>query len=91
MALAYLGGRLRTNLQGRVFGCVAHIHVQSRKLDPKALKCYFIGYSSTQEGNRLYNQKSRKFFMSIDVTLNEQECSSRAYMKSKQLNKMHLK
>jgi hypothetical protein len=38
------------NLVPRIFGCVSfvHIHSQSRgKLDQRALKCVFVGYSST--------------------------------------------
>jgi hypothetical protein len=37
----------------RVFGCIAYVHVPDEKrskLDPKAEKCIFIGYSSEQKG-----------------------------------------
>ena len=46
------------NLVPRIFGCVAfvHVHNQNRgKLDPRALKCVFVGYSSTQKGYKCYH------------------------------------
>jgi transposase InsO family protein len=64
------------NLVPRIFGCVSfvHIHSQSRgKLDPRALKCVFVGYSSTQKGYKCYHPPSKKFYVSADVTFNEQE------------------
>jgi hypothetical protein len=36
----------------RVFGCIAYVHVPDEKrskLDPKAKKCIFIGYSLKQK------------------------------------------
>ncbi|CAL9021510.1 unnamed protein product, partial [Prunus brigantina] len=42
-----------SKLPPKVFGCVAYVHVYSHqrsKLDPCALRCVFIGYSSTQKG-----------------------------------------
>ncbi|XP_068344010.1 uncharacterized protein [Pyrus communis] len=40
----------------RIFGCTCYVHIQSHhrdKLDPKAVKCVFMGYSSTQKGYKL--------------------------------------
>ena len=42
--------RLSPNLPLRVFGCTAFVHVHSHhrtKLDPRAIKCVFLGYSPT--------------------------------------------
>jgi transposase InsO family protein len=42
----------------KVFGCIAYVHVPNKeisKLDPKAEKCIFIGYSSEQKGYRCFN------------------------------------
>ena len=49
---------------GTIFGCVSFVHVPSGdrgKLDPRALKCVFIGYSSTQKGYKCYHPPSKKF------------------------------
>ena len=65
-----------SNLTPRIFGCTSFVHIHSDgrgKLDPRALKCVFIGYSSTQKGYKCYHSPSHKFFVSRDVTFHEQE------------------
>lgn len=58
----------------RVFGCIAffqnHAHQRS-KLDPCALKCVFVGYSSSQKGYKSYHPPSRKFYVTMDLTFQE--------------------
>ncbi len=42
----------------RVFSCIAYVHVldeKRSKLDPKAKKCIFIGYSLEQKGYKCFN------------------------------------
>jgi hypothetical protein len=42
----------------KVFGCIAYGHVPDEKrskLDPKAEKCIFIGYSLEQKGYKCFN------------------------------------
>ena len=58
----------------KIFGCPAYVHIlahQRSKLDARALKCVFIGYSPTKKGYKCYHPPSRKFFVSMDVTFNE--------------------
>jgi hypothetical protein len=58
----------------RVFGCITYVHVPNEKrskLDPKAKKCIFIGYSLEQKGYRCFNSSTRKLQMSRDVMFNE--------------------
>ena len=64
------------NLVPRIFGYVSFVHIHSqnrRKLDPRALKCIFVGYSSTQKRYKCYHLPSKKFYVSVDITFNEQE------------------
>ncbi|KAL5856723.1 hypothetical protein ACOSQ3_004181 [Xanthoceras sorbifolium] len=52
----------------KTFGCTAfvHIHAQNRnKLDPRALKTIFVGYSPTQKGYRCYRPKTKKKPLSL--------------------------
>lgn len=55
-------------------GCIAffqnHAHQRS-KLDPCALKCVFVGHSSSQKGYKSYHPPSRKFYVTMDLTFQE--------------------
>jgi len=41
------------------------------KLEPKAMKCVFIGYSRTQKGYRCFDLVHNRFYTSSDVTFFE--------------------
>ena len=67
---------LRTGLLPRIFGCTAYVHDSSTsqtKLDARALRCVFVGYSSLQKGYKCYHPSSRRFFVSANVTFAEYE------------------
>jgi hypothetical protein len=58
----------------RVFGCIRYVHVPDEKrskLDPKAEKCIFIGYSLEQKGYRCFNPSIQKLQVSRDVVFDE--------------------
>ncbi|CAL9003170.1 unnamed protein product, partial [Prunus brigantina] len=64
-----------SKLPPKVFGCVAYVHVYSHqrsKLDPCALRCVFIGYSSTQKGYKCYHPPTQKVHVTLDVTFHEE-------------------
>ena len=47
----------------RIFGCTTFVHIHDHnrsKLDPRAIKTVFIGYSPTQKGYRCYYPKTKK-------------------------------
>ncbi|RDY07811.1 hypothetical protein CR513_08019, partial [Mucuna pruriens] len=65
---------LMLSLPSRVFGCVAFVHSHDPhhgKLDPRAIKCVFIGYPSNKKGFKCYHPLSCRFFVSMDVTFHE--------------------
>lgn len=58
----------------KVFRCVSYVHIHKgyrSKLDPRAEKCIFLGYPSTQKGDKCYNPTTEKKFVSMDVTFFE--------------------
>ena len=58
----------------KVFGCIAYVHVPDElrtKLDPKAEKCIFIGYSLEPKGYKCYNPVTRQVRVSRDVVFDE--------------------
>ena len=62
------------NLAPRVFGCTSFVHIHNhnqRKLDPRTLKCVFLGYSSTQKGYKCYHPPTWKLYVLANVTFVE--------------------
>ena len=61
-----------TNL--KVFGCIAYAHIPDvlrQKLDRKAEKIRFVGYSRRPKGYRLLNESTGKVIIRRDVIFNE--------------------
>ncbi|TXG65804.1 hypothetical protein EZV62_007079 [Acer yangbiense] len=54
-----------------IFGCPAYFHVTESKLDPRAKKAIFVGFSEGVKGFRLWNSESKKIILSRDVTFDE--------------------
>jgi len=60
----------------KVFGCTCFVkdhRLFVRKLDPQAIKCIFVGYSSSQKGYTCWFPTERRLFVSMDVTFRESE------------------
>ena len=58
----------------RIFGCPTYAHVSDSKLEPRAIKCIFLGYATGVKGYRLWyieKDKTSKFLISRDVTFDE--------------------
>ena len=59
----------------KVFGCMEYTHVpdaQRHKLDKKAVKLRFIGYSIQSKGYRLLDKETSLVYIRRDVVFNEQ-------------------
>lgn len=55
----------------RIFGCPAYAYVNHGKLEPRAKKCIFLGYTFGVKGYRLWDPSVSKFLTNRDVTFNE--------------------
>ncbi|KAH9728536.1 hypothetical protein KPL70_009073 [Citrus sinensis] len=68
-------GKLADYTQLRIFGCTAYAHIKQGKLEPRALKCAFLGYPSGTKGYKLWcvDFKPPKCIISRDVIFNESE------------------
>jgi len=57
----------------KIFGCTAFVHEHKNvgKLEPRAIKCVFVGYSPTQKGYKCFDPKNKKMFVTMDVTFFE--------------------
>ena len=67
---------VHNSLKSRVFGCVVFVHnvqLNRGKFDPKALKCVFLGYSTTQKGYKCYHPSTKRFLISCDVSYVEDQ------------------
>ncbi|KZV34961.1 hypothetical protein F511_04935 [Dorcoceras hygrometricum] len=62
----------------RTFGCTAFAHKRGDKLEPRAVKCVFLGYPEGVKGYRLWVRSEPGFrtIVSRDVTFNETEFPS---------------
>lgn len=62
------------NLCPKVFGCVTYVHLHKslrNKLEPRALRCIFVGYALHQKVYRFYHPPSRKIYVTLDVVFHE--------------------
>uniref|UniRef100_A0A6N2LKW8 Uncharacterized protein n=1 Tax=Salix viminalis TaxID=40686 RepID=A0A6N2LKW8_SALVM len=53
----------------KIFGCQCFVHLHSNqrdKLDPRAIKCLFLGYSHTKKGYKCYDTIRQKLYISRD-------------------------
>jgi len=58
----------------KVFGCPAYAHIKQGKLEPRAVKGYFIGYPEGIKGYKIWslNGKPTRTFISRDVVFDEE-------------------
>ena len=55
----------------KIFGCPAYAHVDNGKLEPKSIKCVFLGYESNVKGYNLWYPETKKIIISRDVIFYE--------------------
>jgi hypothetical protein len=71
-----LKGKNQDVIPLKTFGCVCFVQDNRPnvgKLDPKVVKCVFVGYSATQKGYVCWSPIEKRLFVSMDVTFRELE------------------
>lgn len=72
----YPNTRLLSSIPPKIFGCTAFVHdhqPNKGKLEPKSLKCIFLGYSPNKKGYKCYSSITKNFYHSMDVTFFENQ------------------
>ena len=71
-----LTGRTTYVVPPKVFGCTCFVkdyRPSVGKLDPRAVKCIFVGYSGKQKGYKCWCPSEKRMFVSMDVVFREHE------------------
>ncbi|KAG8486697.1 hypothetical protein CXB51_020179 [Gossypium anomalum] len=55
----------------KIFRCPAYAHVDNGKLEPRSIKCVFLGYKAGVKGYKLWCPENRKVVISRDVVFDE--------------------
>ncbi|KAG8480261.1 hypothetical protein CXB51_024850 [Gossypium anomalum] len=55
----------------KIFGCPAYAHVNNGKLEPRSIKCVFLGYKAGVKRYKLWCPENRKVVISRDVVFDE--------------------
>ncbi|KAG8482954.1 hypothetical protein CXB51_021884 [Gossypium anomalum] len=55
----------------KIFGCPVYAHVDNGKLEPRSIKCIFLGYKAGVKGYKLWCLENRKVVISRDVIFYE--------------------
>lgn len=66
-----LGTSPNKNLEPRVFGCTVYVHQNSGKLEPRATRCFFLGYADFKKGYRCLDPATGKVYITRDVSFHE--------------------
>ncbi|KAG8498113.1 hypothetical protein CXB51_007338 [Gossypium anomalum] len=64
-------GNLANYSDLKIFGCPAYAHVDNGKLEPRSIKCVFLGYRAGVKRYKLWCSKNRKVVISRDVIFDE--------------------
>ncbi|KAG8482827.1 hypothetical protein CXB51_024187 [Gossypium anomalum] len=55
----------------KIFWCPAYAHVDNGKLEPRSIKCIFLGYKAVVKGCKLWCPENRKVVISRDVVFDK--------------------
>ncbi|KAG8484081.1 hypothetical protein CXB51_022999 [Gossypium anomalum] len=55
----------------KIFGCPTYAHVDNEKLEPRSIKCVFLGYKAGVKGYKLWCPENRKVVIIRDIVFDE--------------------
>ncbi|KAA0043186.1 pentatricopeptide repeat-containing protein [Cucumis melo var. makuwa] len=55
------------------FGCTAYVYIKQSQIEPRALKCMFVGYPDGVKGYKLWDFSKERSLISRDVVFKENE------------------
>ncbi|KAG8503721.1 hypothetical protein CXB51_001724 [Gossypium anomalum] len=55
----------------KIFGCPAYAHIDNGQLEPRSIKCVFLGYKTDVKGYKSWCPENRKVVISRDVVFDE--------------------
>ncbi|KAG8501296.1 hypothetical protein CXB51_003445 [Gossypium anomalum] len=55
----------------KIFGCPVYAHDDNGKLEPRSIKCVFLGYKASVKGYKLWCPENRKVVINRDVVFDE--------------------
>jgi len=66
----FLIASVLTDLPLKIFGCTTFVHEHKHlaKLEPRAIKCVFIGYLPSQKGYKCFDHNTKKMYVTMNVT-----------------------
>ncbi|KAG8489761.1 hypothetical protein CXB51_017983 [Gossypium anomalum] len=64
-------GNLANYSDLKIFRCPAYVHVDNGKLEPRSIKCVFLGYRASVKGYKLWCPENRKVVISRDVVFDK--------------------
>jgi len=66
----FLIASILDDLPLKILGCTIFVHEHKHlgKLEPRAVKCVFIGYSSCHKGYKCFDPNTKKMFVPMDAT-----------------------
>ncbi|KAG8474407.1 hypothetical protein CXB51_033681 [Gossypium anomalum] len=63
--------RMNRTIMEKIFGFPAYAHVDNGKLEPRSIKCVFLGYKTGVKRYKLWCPENRKVVISRDVVFDE--------------------
>ena len=74
LAQTFPSSKMISNLLSKIFGSIVYVHVLSKdssKLDPRGLKCIFLGYTPHQKAYKCYHPPNKQYFVTMVVSIYE--------------------